>query len=64
MSTMEANRQVLHGFKGSPVWGDMPALPEVASGLVLFSRIRGQQRKEPARLPRPTAYVDSLCKRE
>ena len=48
------------------LWGDMTALPEVATRFVVVRRLRGQQLKEPAQLDGwlrdgSAAYVDALC---
>jgi hypothetical protein len=48
------------------LWGDMTALPEVDSGFVTVSRLRGQQLKDPAQLDGwlrdgSAGYVEGLC---
>jgi hypothetical protein len=48
------------------LWGDMTALPELKSGFVAVSRLRGQQLKEQAQLDGwlrdgSAAYVETLC---
>jgi hypothetical protein len=48
------------------LWGDMTALPEVASCFLVVSRLRGQQLKDQAQLDAwlrdgSAEYVDSLC---
>ena len=48
------------------LWGDMTALPELASGYAVVPRPRGQQLKDPAQLDGwlrdgSAAYVESLC---
>jgi hypothetical protein len=51
------------------LWGDMTALPDVACGFVVVSRLRGQQLKDPAQLDGwlrdgSARYVESLCQWE
>ncbi len=48
------------------LWGDMTALPEIASRFIVVPRARGQQLKEQAQLDGwlrdgSAAYVDGLC---
>jgi len=48
------------------LWGDMTALPELASGYAVVPRARGQQLKDPAQLDAwlrdgSAAYVETLC---
>lgn len=51
------------------LWGDMTALPEVDSGFMVVTRLRGQQLKDPAQLDGwlrdgSAAYVEGLCEWE
>jgi hypothetical protein len=48
------------------LWGDVTALPEADCGLVVVSRLRGQQLKDPAQLDGwlrdgSAGYVEALC---
>src|SRR5437868_4166401 len=48
------------------LWGDMTALPEIASRFVVVPRLRGQQLKDPAQLDGwlrdgSARYLESLC---
>src|ERR1041385_6119784 len=48
------------------LWGDMTALPEIASRFISVSRLRGQQLKDPAQLDGwlrdgSAQYLESLC---
>ncbi|MFO1496905.1 MAG: UTP--glucose-1-phosphate uridylyltransferase [Verrucomicrobiota bacterium] len=48
------------------LWGDMTALPEIASRFVVVPRLRGQQLKDPAQLDGwlrdgSAAYLESIC---
>jgi hypothetical protein len=48
------------------LWGDMSALPELATHFVAVNRLRGQQLKDPAQLDSwlrdgSAAFVETLC---
>ncbi len=48
------------------LWGDMSALPELATNFVAVTRLRGQQLKDPAQLDSwlrdgSAAFVETLC---
>ena len=48
------------------LWGDMTALPEIATSYAVVPRARGQQLKDPAQLDGwlrdgSAAYLESLC---